>query len=82
MTSPGITDVLFPLMSAEREDAEGVVATWYVATGESVAVGQTLADVQMDKVDAEVVAPAAGTVTVLVAEGEAVRQGSVLARLE
>lgn len=77
-----MTDVLFPVMSAERAEAEGVVATWYVATGESVAAGQTLADVQMDKVDAEVVAPAAGTVTLLVAEGDAVRQGSVVARLD
>jgi pyruvate/2-oxoglutarate dehydrogenase complex dihydrolipoamide acyltransferase (E2) component len=77
-----MTEVLFPQLSAERGDAEGVVATWYVATGESVGAGQPLADVQMDKVNAEVPAPVAGTVTLLVGEGESVRQGSVIARLD
>lgn len=76
-----MTDVPFPQMSEEHHDATGVVATWYAAEGEQVAEGQLLADVQMDKVDAEVMAPAAGTVTLLVAEGEEVVQGSVIARI-
>ena len=36
----------------------------------------------MDKVDVEVTAPAAGTVRLLVAEGEAAKQGMVIARLD
>ncbi len=76
-----MTDVIFPQMSAEHGDATGVVATWYAAEGEQVAEGQLLAEVQMDKVDAEVMAPAAGTVTLLVAEGDEVTQGSVIARI-
>lgn len=77
-----MTEVSFPALDETNADAEGVLATWYVADGEQVTSGQLLADVQVDKVDAEVVAPAAGTVRLLVAEGEAVRQGGAIARVE
>lgn len=77
-----MSEVLFPALSKETPAAEGVLATWYVADGERVSAGQLLADVQVDKVDAEVVAPADGTVRLLVAEDEAVRQGVAIARVE
>lgn len=77
-----MSEVLFPALSEETPDAEGVLATWYVADGERVSAGQLLADVQVDKVDAEVVAPADGIVRLLVAEDEAVRQGVAIARVE
>ncbi|MEE6283257.1 lipoyl domain-containing protein [Georgenia sunbinii] len=77
-----MTDVPFPNLDETKPDAEGVLATWYVADGDQVTSGQLLADVQVDKVDAEVVAPAAGTVRLLVAEDEAVRQGGAIARIE
>lgn len=75
-------EVVFPELSKENPETEGVLATWYVADGERVAEGQLLADAQVDKVDAEVTAPAAGTVRLLVAEGEAVTQGRPIARIE
>ena len=75
-------EVVFPELSRENPETEGVLATWYVADGEQVAEGQLLADAQVDKVDAEVTAPAAGTVRLLVAEGEAVTQGRAIARIE
>ena len=53
-------DVLFPALSEEDPDTEGVLATWYVADGEHVASGQLLAEVQVDKVSAEVTAPGPG----------------------
>jgi pyruvate/2-oxoglutarate dehydrogenase complex dihydrolipoamide acyltransferase (E2) component len=77
-----MTDVLFPPMSKERSDAEGVVSTWFVADGERVTAGQLLAEVQVDKVAADVQAPASGTIRLLVAEDEAVTQGSAVARIE
>ncbi|WOQ17014.1 lipoyl domain-containing protein [Raineyella sp. W15-4] len=76
-----MTEVTFPEMSTEDHHATGVVATWYAADGEQVAEGQLVAEVQMDKVDAEVIAPSAGTITLLVAEGEEVVQGTVIARI-
>jgi len=77
-----MTEIPFPPLDETTADAEGVLATWYVADGDQVTPGQLLADVQVDKVDAEVVAPVAGTVRLLVAEGEAVRQGGAIARVE
>lgn len=77
-----MTDVEFPVMSQDRDDATGVVATWYAADGETVAEGQLIAEVQMDKVDAEILAPAPGVITLLAAEGDEVAQGVPIARIE
>ena len=77
-----MTDVLFPPLSKQTPDSEGVLATWFVADGERVRVDQLLAEVQVDKVAAEVPAPAAGVLHRLVAEEATVRQGSVIARID
>ena len=77
-----MTDVLFPVLSEDRPDAEGVLATWFVDDGATVAEGQLLGEVQVDKVDAEVSAPAAGTIALLIAEDEAVKQGAPIARID
>ncbi len=72
-------DVLFPQLSDENPDTEGVLAMWYVADGEQVAEGQLLAEVQVDKVSAEVISPGAGVITLLVQQDEAVVQGRPIA---
>ncbi|MCX5045145.1 lipoyl domain-containing protein [Aldersonia sp. NBC_00410] len=76
-----MSEVTFPAMS-EEADATGVLSTWFVESGEQVRADQLIAEVAMDKVDTEVVAPAAGTITLAVDEGAEVRQGSVIARIE
>ena len=77
-----MTDVLFPPLSKQTPDAEGVLATWFVTEGSAVAVDQLLAEVQVDKVSAEVPAPAGGIVHLLVDEEATVRQGAPIARIE
>ena len=77
-----MTDVRFPQLSNDDPDAEGVVSTWFVNDGERVADGQLLAEVAVDKVDQEVLAPTAGTITVTVAEGATARQGAVIATVD
>jgi pyruvate/2-oxoglutarate dehydrogenase complex dihydrolipoamide acyltransferase (E2) component len=77
-----MTEVVFPSLSKENPDAEGVLATWFVSDGSVVAADQLIAEVQVDKVSAEVSAPGAGTVHLLVKEEEAVRQGAVIARID
>jgi pyruvate/2-oxoglutarate dehydrogenase complex dihydrolipoamide acyltransferase (E2) component len=76
-----MTDVRFPQLSNDDPDAEGVVSTWFVNDGEAVAAGQLLAEVAVDKVDQEVLAPASGSIAVAVAEGAVARQGSVIATI-
>jgi len=77
-----VTEIVFPTMSTEEEEAEGVVVTWFVRDGETVAQDQIIAEVQMEKVSAEVPAPRAGTVKLLVPEEAVVRQGDPIARIE
>jgi pyruvate/2-oxoglutarate dehydrogenase complex dihydrolipoamide acyltransferase (E2) component len=77
-----MAEVVFPALSKDNPDAEGVVATWFVDDGSTVTDGQLIAEVAVDKVDVEVVAPRAGTVRILVGEGEAARQGTVIATVE
>lgn len=77
-----MTDVEFPVVSAKDPTAEGVLATWFVATGERVAEGALIAEVAVDKVDMEITAPAAGVITVLVKEGDTATQGTLIARIE
>ena len=77
-----MTEIVFPTMSTEEEEAEGVVVTWFVRDGETVAQDQIIAEVQMEKVSAEVPAPRAGTVKLLVPEEAVVRQGDPIARIE
>lgn len=76
-----MTDLHFPQLSTDKPDATGVVATWYAADGDTVAADQLVAEVQMDKVDAEVLAPAAGTIRLLVEEGAEVAQGARIAEI-
>jgi len=77
-----VTEVVFPSLSQETPEAEGVLATWFVSEGARVTPDQLLAEVQVDKVSADVVAPAAGVVHLLVDEDSAVRQGTPIARID
>ncbi len=77
-----MTDVRFPPLSKESPDAEGVLATWFVREGDTVEADQVLAEVQVDKVSAEVPAPVTGVVHRLGEEEAVVRQGDPIARIE
>ncbi len=75
-----MTDVLFPLMSG-AEDATGVLVTWFVESGDEVTPGTLIAEVAMDKVDAEVYPETSGVITLLVEEGKEIAQGAVIAQV-
>ena len=73
-------DIVMPAMG--ESVTEGVVLAWHVAPGEAVEADATVVEVSTDKVDAEVPAPAAGTLTeVLVEAGEPIAVGQVLGRM-
>lgn len=74
-----MTEVLFPALSKERPDAEGVLATWFVDDRAIVQADQLIAEVQVDKVAAEVPAPCSGRIELLVKEDQAVTQGTPIA---
>ena len=60
----------------------GLVATVHVKSGDSVAAGDPIVTLQSMKMEIPVAAESAGTVAeVLVAEGDEIDTGAVLARL-
>ena len=76
-----MSDVPFPTLSQKQPDSEGVLSVWFVTDGEKVQEDQLIAEVQVDKVAAEVPAPRTGVITLLVKEDEAVAQGTPIARI-
>lgn len=61
---------------------EGVLAEWLVAVGDTVTENQPIARVETEKVDAEIEAPADGTITELLVEaGASIEVGTLVARL-
>ena len=63
--------------------AEGTIAVWHKKTGDSVKADEILIDVETDKVATEIPSPADGVLTeILVAEGETVEVGAVLAVIQ
>src|SRR3954464_5109052 len=62
---------------------EGTVLEWHVSEGDSVEEGDTIVEVSTDKVDAEVPAPASGTVTkILVQPDEEIAVGKPMAEID
>jgi 2-oxoglutarate decarboxylase len=73
-------EIVMPQMG--ESVTEGVVLEWHKAAGDAVQADETIVEISTDKVDAEVPAPASGTVTELLVEpGETVTVGQVLARM-
>jgi pyruvate/2-oxoglutarate dehydrogenase complex dihydrolipoamide acyltransferase (E2) component len=77
-----MAEVLFPRLSENEPDAEGVLATWFVSDGDRVASGQLLGEVMVEKVSGDVLAPTDGQVHLLVSEDQTARQGEVIARVD
>ena len=62
---------------------EGTITEWYVEVGDEVLEGDVIAEVETEKVNGEVEAPANGTISeIAVAAGETAEVGTVLARVE
>ena len=63
--------------------ADGEVAAWHKAEGDTVARDELLVEIETDKVVMEVVAPESGVLTSIVAvEGETIESEALLAVLE
>ncbi|MGI8778738.1 MAG: 2-oxo acid dehydrogenase subunit E2, partial [Solirubrobacteraceae bacterium] len=75
-----VVDVVMPAMG--ESVTEGVVLEWAKQVGEAIEADDTIVEISTDKVDAEVPAPASGTVAEIVAEtGATVTVGQVIGRI-
>ena len=73
-------DIILPKWGMTMQD--GVIAEWLVAVGDTVTEGQGVAMIETEKVETEVEAPAAGTITELLFEaGDTAEVGAGIARL-
>ena len=76
----GIVDVVTP--GAGESVTEGTILEWHVKVGDEIKADDTIVEISTDKVDLELPSPATGTVTeLLVAEGDTVTVGQVIARI-
>ncbi len=81
MATKARVQLLMPEMG--ESVTEGTVLEWLVAEGDAVEEGQEMVEVSTDKVDAEVPAPASGTVAeILVQPDETVEVGKPLAVID
>jgi 2-oxoglutarate dehydrogenase E1 component len=79
-TTQHTVDVVTP--AAGESVSEGTILEWHVEVGDHIKTDDTIVEISTDKVDVELPAPATGTVTeILVAEGEVVTVGQVIARI-
>src|SRR3954451_14803526 len=81
--APGEATVIEIEMPAMGESvSEGTILEWAKQPGDHVDIDETIVEISTDKVDAEVPAPAAGTITeLLAAAGDTVTVGQVIARM-
>ena len=76
-----MTDVVMPQMG--ESIVEGTLTKWLKKPGEHVERDEPLFEISTDKVDTEIPAPAAGTLSeVLVEEGKTVGINTIVARIE
>jgi 2-oxoglutarate dehydrogenase E1 component len=78
----GGTEVEIVMPAMGESVTEGVVLEWHKQPGDAIAQDETIVEISTDKVDAEVPAPAAGTMGEILADaGDTVEVGQVLARM-
>ena len=72
-----------PMPQMGESITEGTVSKWLKAVGQSVHRDEPILEISTDKVDAEIPAPAAGTIlSIEVQEGETVEVGTIVAYID
>jgi pyruvate dehydrogenase E2 component (dihydrolipoyllysine-residue acetyltransferase) len=74
-----MAEVIMPRLSDSME--EGTIVRWLKQEGDAVTLGEPLAEVETDKATVTFEAEADGTLEILVAEGETVALGALIARI-
>ncbi|MBA3747020.1 MAG: 2-oxo acid dehydrogenase subunit E2, partial [Solirubrobacterales bacterium] len=75
-----MSEIVMPRLSDSME--EGTILKWLKADGDAVARGEPLAEIETDKATLTYESDAAGVLTIVVAAGETLPIGSVIAKLD
>ncbi|TFC78897.1 biotin/lipoyl-binding protein [Cryobacterium sp. TMS1-20-1] len=74
-------DVSIPQWGLTMDDA--VLEQWFKKVGDTVSQGESLADIETDKITSELEAPVSGVIAeLLVGDGDTVTQGQIVARID
>jgi pyruvate/2-oxoglutarate dehydrogenase complex dihydrolipoamide acyltransferase (E2) component len=63
------------------DDSEGSISSWFFADGDAVQEGDLIAEVANEKAANELLAPASGKLSILVAAQIPVKRGQLVARI-
>ena len=74
-------DILVP-QDMWGESLEGVVVTWIYQNGATVAKGQPVAEIMVEKAQLELVAPASGRLTILAVPETVIGRDQVVGRIQ
>ncbi|MEH6628181.1 MAG: lipoyl domain-containing protein [Motiliproteus sp.] len=61
-----------------EEDEDAVITTWLASDGASVDAGDTVAEIMVQKIQHDIVAPASGTLKIVKEEDDTVSKGDVI----
>lgn len=75
------TDVIIPADLWE-EDNEAVITAWLVDNGAKVEAGEVIAELMVEKIQHELLAPAAGTLSIISEIDDVVAKGATVATLD
>lgn len=64
------------------QEGEAAISAWLYSDGELVREGSVIAELMVEKSSFEIVAPASGTLTILVAAEESVAKGQLVATID
>lgn len=76
-----MTDVVIP-EDMWDDDSEGAISAWFYENGSQVDAGVVIAEIMNEKVSAELIAPVAGTLVILISAESAVNRGQIVARID
>lgn len=63
-------------------EGEAAISAWLYSNGELVREGSVIAELMVEKSSFEIVAPASGKLTILVAAEESVAKGELVAKID
>jgi len=63
------------------DDSEGSISPWFFAEGDLVQRGDLIAEVTNEKAASELIAPASGTLKIVISAEIPVRRGQLVARI-
>ena len=64
------------------DEGEAAISAWLYQDGDRVAAGAIVAELMVEKSTMEIIAPASGTLRILVAAEEPVAKGQIVARIK